>query len=56
MSEEGNKNRRKMEGSVKELPLPLDLVGLAAMAVMSSSLDTDGSMRALPMRHTTVGY
>ena len=56
MSEEGNKNKRKMEGSVKELPLPLDLVGLAATAVMSNSLVTGGSVRALPMRHTAVGY
>jgi hypothetical protein len=30
MSEEENKNPRKMEGSAKELPLPLDLAGLAA--------------------------
>jgi hypothetical protein len=37
MSEEGNKNPRKMEGSAKELPLPLDLAGLAATVVMSSS-------------------
>ena len=56
MSEEGNKNPRKMEGNAKELPLPLDLAGLAAMAVMSSSLVTGGSVRALPMRHTAVGY
>jgi hypothetical protein len=56
MSEEGNKNPRKMEGSAKELPLPLDLAGLAVMAVMSSSLVTNGSMRALLVRHTTVGY
>ena len=56
MSEEGNKNPRKMVGSVKELPLPLDLVGLVAMVVMSSSLVTGGSMQALPMRHTAMGY
>jgi hypothetical protein len=56
MSEEGNKNPRKTEGSAKELPFPLDLVGLAATAVMSSRLVTDGSMRALPVRHTAVGY
>ena len=56
MSEEENKNLRKMEGSVKELPLPLDLVGLVAMTVMSSSLVTGGSVRGLPVRHTTVGY
>jgi len=56
MSEEENKNLRKMEGSVKELPLPLDLVGLVAMTVMSSSLVTCGSMQALPVRHTAVGY
>ena len=47
MSEEGDKNLRKMEESAKELPLPLDLVGLAATAVMSNSLVTSGSMRAL---------
>jgi len=29
MSEEGNKNPRKMEGSAKALPLPLDLAGLS---------------------------
>ena len=56
MNEEGNKNPRKMEGSAKELPLPLDLAGLVAMIVMSSNLVTDGSVRALPMRHTAVGY
>jgi len=56
MSEEGNKNPRKMVGSVKELPLPLDLAGLAATVVMSSSLVTGGSVRALPVRHTAVGY
>jgi hypothetical protein len=56
MSEEGNKNPRKMEGSAKELPLPLDLAGLVATVVMSSILVTDGSVRALPMRHTTMGY
>ena len=56
MSEEGNKNLRKMEGSEKELPLPLDLAGLVATAVMSSSLVTLGSVRAMPVRHTTVGY
>ena len=56
MSEEGNKNPRKMEGSAKELPLPLDLAGLAAMAMMSSSLVTGGFVWALLMRHTTVGY
>jgi hypothetical protein len=56
MSEEGNKNLRKMDGSAKELPLPLDLVGLAATMVMSSSLVTGGTARALPVRHTTAGY
>ena len=54
--EEGNKNPRKIEGSTKELTLPLDLAGLAATPVMSSSLVTGGSMRALSVRHTTVGY
>jgi len=53
MSEEGNKNPREMEERAK---LPLDLAGLAAMVVMSSSLVTDGSMRALPVRHITMGY
>ena len=56
MSEERNKNSRKMEGSAKELPLPLDLAGLVATVMMSSSLVTGGSVQALPMRHTTVGY
>jgi hypothetical protein len=56
MSEEGNKNLRKMEGSVKELPLPLDLVGLVGTVVMSSSLVTNGSVRARPVRHTVVRY
>jgi len=45
-----------MEESAKELPLPLDLAGLVAMAVMSSSLVTGGSIWALPVRHTTAGY
>jgi hypothetical protein len=42
-----------MEEIVK---LPLDLAGLVATAVMSSSLVTNGSMRALPVRHTAMGY
>jgi hypothetical protein len=46
MSEEGNKNLRKIEGSAKELPLPFDLARLAAMVVMSSSLVTGGSVWA----------
>jgi hypothetical protein len=56
MSEEGNKNPRKTEESAKELPLPLDLAGLVATVMMSSSLVIDGSMWALPMRHTVTGY
>jgi hypothetical protein len=56
MSEKGNKNPRKMEGSAKELPLPLDLAGMAATTVVSSSLVTGGSVRALPVRHTVAGY
>jgi hypothetical protein len=56
MSEEGNKNPRKMEGSAKELPLPLDLAGLVATVVMSRILVTNGSVRALPVRHTDIGY
>ena len=56
MSEEGNKNPRKMEGSAKELPLPLDLAGLVSTVMMSSSLVTDESMRALSVRHTAMGY
>ena len=56
MSEEGNENPRKIEGSAKELPLPMNLVGLAATAVMSSSLVTGGSVRTLLVSHTAVGY
>jgi hypothetical protein len=56
MSEEGNKNPRKTEESAKELPLPLDLVGLAVTAVMSSSLVINGSKWALLVRHSIVGY
>jgi hypothetical protein len=56
MSEEGNKNPKKMEGSAKELPLPLDLARLVAMAVMSSSLVTGGFVRALSVKHIAAGY
>jgi len=45
-----------MEGSAKELLFPLDLAGLATKVVMSSCLVTSGFVRALPMRHTAMGY
>ena len=45
-----------MEGSAKELQFPLDLAGLVAMAVMSSSLVTSGFVRALPVGHTAMAY